>query len=227
LPLLYHAVHFTLFKRENKKEGAVKKAKIKMKISSLLLGVACSQQVGKQKTSNVLLPMTVEECTSGGCTAKSQGVVLDANWRWINHIGTYANCYSGTEWDKTLCPDPVTCAKNCGLEGVPQTDWKFPYGIAADGTDLKLDYVVKDPSSGGVANVGSRTYMMEGEKYKMFKLKNREFTFDVDVSKLPCGVNGALYFVEMQEDGGLSEFPNNNAGAAYGTGQLHVNSPLV
>ena len=36
----------------------------------------------------------------------------------------------------------------------------------------------------------------------MFKLKNKEFTFDVDVSQLPCGLNGALYFVEMEEDGG-------------------------
>ena len=29
----------------------------------------------------------------------------------------------------------------------------------------------------------------------MFPLKNKEFTFDVDVSALPCGLNGALYFV--------------------------------
>ena len=43
----------------------------------------------------------------------------------------------------------------------------------------------------------------------MFKLKNKEFTFDVDVSELPCGLNGALYFVEMEADGGLSEYPGN------------------
>lgn len=127
------------------------------------------------------------------------GVTLDANWRWINDIGTYSNCYDGTTWDKTLCPDPKTCTKNCGLEGVPQADWAFPYGIASDGKDLTLDFVVKQKTGAGIANVGSRTYMMDGDdKYKMFKLKNREFTFDVDASKLPCGVNGALYFVEMQ-----------------------------
>jgi cellulose 1,4-beta-cellobiosidase len=68
--------------------------------------------------------------------------------------------------------------------------------------------------------------MMDGDdKYKMFKLKNREFTFDVDVSKLPCGVNGALYFVEMQEDGGMSEFPTDKAGAAYGTGYCDAQCP--
>ena len=54
--------------------------------------------------------------------------------------------------------------------------------------------------------------------YQMFKLKNKEFTFTVDVSNMPCGLNGALYFVEMPEDGGMSEFPTDKAGAAYGTG---------
>lgn len=34
-----------------------------------------------------------------------------------------------------------------------------------------------------------------------FKLKNREFSFDVDVSNLPCGLNGAVYFVAMDAKG--------------------------
>ena len=33
--------------------------------------------------------------------------------------------------------------------------------------------------------------------YKQFKMANKEFSFDVDVSKLPCGINGALYFAKM------------------------------
>jgi len=41
---------------------------------------------------------------------------------------------------------------------------------------------------------------------------NKEFTFDVDTSKLPCGLNGAVYFSEMDEDGGLSRFSTNKAG---------------
>ena len=58
-------------------------------------------------------------------------------------------------------------------------------------------------------------------KYQMFNLINNEFTFDVDVSNLPCGLNGALYFVEMASDGGLGK-GNNKAGAKYGTGRSHL-----
>lgn len=48
------------------------------------------------------------------------------------------------------------------------------------------------------SNIGSRMYMLnDSQNYEMFKLKGKEFTFDVDVSQLPCGINGALYFVEM------------------------------
>lgn len=84
---------------------------------------------------------------------------------------------------------------------------------------MSLKFVTKGPDS-PAPNVGSRSYLLDpsGEKYQMFKLKNREFSFDVDVSTLPCGLNGALYFVEMDEDGGMSKFPNNKAGPKYGTG---------
>jgi len=66
-------------------------------------------------------------------------------------------------------------------------------------------------------NIGARTYLINGDNYQIFKLKNREFAFDVDVSNLPCGVNGALYFVEMEADGGKAKH-NAKAGAKYGLG---------
>ncbi len=59
----------------------------------------------------------------------------------------------------------------------------------------------------------------------MFQLLNREFTFTVDNSGLDCGLNGALYFVEMMRDGGLSEYGSNEAGAAYGTGYCDAQCP--
>ena len=68
--------------------------------------------------------------------------------------------------------------------------------------------------------------MMDGDnKYEMFELLNQEFTFDVDVSNMPCGLNGALYFVNMDADGGMSRFPSNKAGAAYGTGYCDAQCP--
>ena len=116
----------------------------------------------------------------------------------------------GNSWDTTLCPDGVTCAKNCALDGA---DYEGIYGIDASSGSLSL--TLKTGS-----NVGSRVYLMasDDKNYEMFYLKNKEFTFDVDVSGLPCGLNGALYFVTMPEDGGTSEFSGNKAGAKYGTG---------
>lgn len=46
----------------------------------------------------------------------------------------------------------------------------------------------------------------------MFQLIGNEFTFDVDLSQLPCGLNGALYFVSMPQKG------QGTPGAKYGTG---------
>ena len=76
-------------------------------------------------------------------------------------------------------------------------------------------------------NIGSRVYLLDEDDstYELFKLKNQEFTFDVDMSNLPCGLNGALYFVEMDADGGMSRFPGNKAGAKYGTGYCDTQCP--
>jgi cellulose 1,4-beta-cellobiosidase len=57
----------------------------------------------------------------------------------------------------------------------------------------------------------------------MFKLLNREITYDVDVSKVGCGVNGALYLSEMSASGDASNI--NKAGAKYGTGYCDAQCP--
>merc|ERR1719228_2039510 len=151
-------------------------------------------------------------------------VTLDSNWRWVHIVDDFVNCYEGNVWDEEYCPDAATCTENCQLEGVDQEDWTNTYGVTTDGTGLTLQFVTQGPYS---TNLGSRTYLVapDGENYYMFYLKNREFTFDVDVSKLPCGLNGALYFVEMDEDGGLSKYPTNEAGAPYGTGYCDAQCP--
>jgi cellulose 1,4-beta-cellobiosidase len=142
--------------------------------------------------------------------------VLDANWRWLHSTSGYTNCYTGNSWDKTLCPDGATCAKNCALDGA---DYSGTYGITASGNALTLKFVTG-------SNVGSRVYLLDNDStYTLFKLKNQEFTFDVDMSNLPCGLNGALYLSEMAADGGASKYPNNKAGAKYGTGYCDSQCP--
>jgi cellulose 1,4-beta-cellobiosidase len=79
---------------------------------------------------------------------------------------------------------------------------------------LNLKFITKNEYG---TNVGSRVYVMQGNAYKMFFLKNREFTFDVDLSTLECGINGALYLVEMPMNGDIG-VGYNKAGAHFGTG---------
>ena len=80
------------------------------------------------------------------------------------------------------------------------------------------------------SNFGSRVYMLDSpDMYKVFKLLNREFTLTVDMKYMPCGLNGAVYFVEMDADGGKSNAElsggNNKAGAKYGTGYCDAQCP--
>lgn len=177
------------------------------------------QQVGTQ-TAETHPTMSWQTCTASGCTTNSAGaVVLDANWRWLHTTTGYTNCYTGNTWNTTLCPDGVTCAQNCAVDGA---DYAGTYGISTSSNALTLKFVTQ--SSG--KNIGSRVYLMASQtNYQIFKLLNQEFTFDVDVSNLPCGLNGALYFSEMDADGGMSKFPNNKAGAKYGTGYCDSQCP--
>ena len=160
--------------------------------------------------------MTTYTCdATGACTPDTAtSIVLDANWRWTHGVGSTTNCYTGDEWDAALCPDPVTCAANCAIDGAAYSQ---TYGINTQGDEMSIQLAVVGQYD---TNIGARTYMMDDDSvhYKMYKLKNREFVFDVDVSTLPAGTNGALYFVQMAADGGASLYPGDQAGSAYGTG---------
>ncbi|KIY68121.1 glycoside hydrolase family 7 protein [Cylindrobasidium torrendii FP15055 ss-10] len=189
-------------------------------VISTLSAFAFSQQVGTL-TSETHPPLSIQSCAAGGsCTTESRSVALDSNWRWLHATGNSTNCYDGNTWSSSLCPDPATCASNCALDGA---DYSSTYGITASGNALTLKFVTKGQYS---TNIGSRVYLMQDENnYKMFTLLNKEFTFDVDVSNLPCGLNGALYFVEMPQDGGKSKHSTNKAGAKYGTGYCDAQCP--
>ncbi|KAH7348657.1 glycoside hydrolase [Rhexocercosporidium sp. MPI-PUGE-AT-0058] len=180
---------------------------------SSFLARAGAQQVGTLK-AETHPALSISTCTSTGCTTEADQVVLDANWRWTHSTTGSTNCYTGNTWDATLCPDSATCVANCAVDGA---DYSGTYGISTAGNALTLKFVTG-------SNVGSRTYLMDSETtYKKFELLGQEFTFDVDVSKLPCGLNGALYFVPMAADGGMST--TNKAGAKYGTGYCDAQCP--
>ncbi|EKG11699.1 Glycoside hydrolase family 7 [Macrophomina phaseolina MS6] len=188
---------------------------------SLLLAASSAQQVGTQ-TAETHPKLTTQKCTkAGGCTDQATSIVLDANWRWLHTTEGYTNCYTGQEWDTSICSDPKTCATSCALDGA---DYEGTYGITTSGNALTMKFVTQ----GSQKNVGGRVYLLapdSDDTYELFKLKNQEFTFDVDVSNLPCGLNGALYFSEMDADGGLSKYETNKAGAKYGTGYCDTQCP--
>jgi len=184
----------------------------------------CATCVAAAQTPGTVTPeshpaLTTYDCTLDGCTAITKSVVIDQNWRWIHNAGGYDNCFDSDAWDATYCPDAETCNQNCELEGISAADYTATYGVSTAGDALTLDYVTG-------SSVGSRMYLMKDtDTYEAFKLKNKEFTFDVNVSSLACGLNGALYFVAMDTDGGMRRHPSNTAGAKFGTGYCDAQSP--
>jgi cellulose 1,4-beta-cellobiosidase len=187
--------------------------------SFTLIAVVMGQQIGTQM-AEVHPTLSWEKCTASGCTTQSGSITLDANWRWTHDVNSTTNCYTGNTWDTTLCPDSVTCAANCALDGAA---YGSTYGISTSGNALTLNFVTNNSNG---KNVGSRVYLMASNtEYESFKVLNQEFTFDVDVTNLPCGLNGAVYFSQMDADGGVARFPANKAGAQYGTGYCDSQCP--
>ncbi|KAG8966966.1 hypothetical protein FRC05_002342 [Tulasnella sp. 425] len=187
-----------------------------------LLSFAASvsaQQVGTN-TAETHPAITWYKCTSpSACTAQNGKITLDANWRWTHLTTGYTNCYTGNAWD-TSVGDGASCAQKCALDGA---DYSGTYGITTSGNALTLKFVT--PNSNG-KNVGSRVYLMSDDStYNVFKMLGQEISFDVELSALPCGLNGAVYFSEMAADGGMSKYPNNKAGAKYGTGYCDSQCP--
>ncbi|CAE8717611.1 unnamed protein product [Polarella glacialis] len=189
-------------------------------------GLALLSPGGQAQQAGAVTPeespaISLQHCSKErGCEQEQASLVLDANWRWVHNVGGYTNCYDSKGWNQGFCPDMETCKRNCALEGVNSEAYKTSYGVQTvpDGVELKF------MTPGG--NVGSRLYVTDGhDAYKMFKLLNREFTLDVDVSTLECGLNGAVYFVEMDEMGGKGKEASNTAGAKYGTGYCDAQCP--
>lgn len=190
-------------------------------LGALVASIAVKAQQACTLTAETHPSLSWSRCTaSGTCTSVSGSVTVDANWRWLHSTSSTTNCYTGNEWNTTICSSGTTCASQCCLDGA---DYQGTYGVSTSGSELSLRFVTEGPYS---TNIGSRLYLMESEtKYQGFTLLGNEFTFDVDASDLDCGLNGAVYFVSMDLDGGTSKYTANKAGAKYGTGYCDSQCP--
>lgn len=117
-----------------------------------LLASAGAQQVGTQ-TTETHPKMTWQKCSSGGsCQTVNSEITIDANWRWLHSTSGTTNCYTGNEWDSSLCPDGSTCTSKCALDGA---EYASTYGITTSGNALTLKFVTKgqyceqDPAPAG------------------------------------------------------------------------------
>jgi cellulose 1,4-beta-cellobiosidase len=181
---------------------------------SLLATIALAQQPGAY-TPEVHPTLPSEVCTRAGCKAVNTSIVLDSNYRWLHEVGGYDNCVVNG-FNTTICPNATACGQNCALEGVDYSS----YGIATSGNALTLNLFTNN----GTDASSPRVYLLQNDTaYAKFQVLNKEFTYDVDVSKVPCGVNGALYFSEMSTSGDASAI--NAAGAKYGTGYCDAQCP--
>lgn len=168
------------------------------------IGLTSAQHVGtaKQETH---LAMPIQHCTkSGGCAFEKTSTVLDSNWRWTHEVGctnsSACNCFLGNSWVNTTCTTVEECTSKCAIDGEDEKGYREKYGISVDGSGMiNMTFLMHYETGNGTAavngtNIGSRVYLLgdDASTYKMFNLLNREFTFTIDASKLPCGLNGAL-----------------------------------
>ena len=119
----------------------------------------------------------------------------------------------GAPPNATVCPTAEACAANCVIESLSRAQYEAR-GVKTKGSALYLD-MLKDSD---LSSLSPRVYLLDSNKkeYDMLKLTGQEMAFTVDSSKLPCGMNGALYLSEMQKNGGTS--PLNKVGAVRGGG---------
>lgn len=161
------------------------------------------------------LKLTTWKCTKdGGCKPRKTAVVLDSLKRPLYQVDApEIGCgTNGSPPNTTVCPDVETCQANCVMESI--SDYGV-VGVATKRDSLSLDMLSDD---GTLSKLSPRVYLLDKHEknYEMLYLLGQEFSFDVDVSKLPCGMNGALYLSEMEKSGGRSDV--NRAGPAFGTG---------
>jgi len=174
-----------------------------------LLGLTAAQQPKGGPDNHP--KVTTYRCTKAdGCKEATNYLVLDSSAHWVHQVDSNDGCGSwGSGPDPTACPTEEDCAKNCVMESVQDY---ATIGVTTKDDQLHMEQIV----DGKV--VSPRIYLLNEAKteYEMLKLTGQEFSFDIDATRLPCGMNSALYMGEMLADGGKSEL--NPGGATWGTG---------
>lgn len=187
-----------------------------------LFHTTTAQQPGTS-TPELHPQLSTSKCTtSGGCVTQDTSVVLDWGYRWL-HTAEYTSCTTAAgAINATLCPDEATCAENCYIEGANYT----AAGVSTSGSSLTLRQYMPSNTSQGVSGVSPRVYLLDNDSgnYVLLRLRGQELSFNVDLSTLPCGENGALYLAEMDASGGRAEY--NTGGARYGAGYCDAQCPV-
>lgn len=79
------------------------------------------------------------------------------------------------------------------------------HGTIANGNSVTQRFATPQAYSPDL-NIGSRVYLLKDDNtYKKFNPRGQEFTFDVDMSILPCGVAVDSYFSDIEADGGIAQ----------------------
>ncbi|PLW27200.1 hypothetical protein PCANC_26120 [Puccinia coronata f. sp. avenae] len=177
-----------------------------------------AQQIGIHLLHESPPALKIQSCRSDiECSEKRLSITLDADLRPLQVLEGIESCVSEEEraWNATYCADSERCAEKCSLGGVK---YKSVHGVTTHDHSVNLRLFTRGKLT------ESRVYLLGNKKrYHLFHLKNRQFSFEVDASQVPCGVDAALYFTSMQADGGLSR--TNRAGAMYGTGYCDAQCP--
>jgi cellulose 1,4-beta-cellobiosidase len=160
-------------------------------LSLVLLGTSAVQQGHLQPENSPTLTLSIDG------SPRQAKAVLDANWRWVHKSQGYENCFTSA-W---VCDD----CDSCELEGVSQQQYLQTYGVDSQGSQLTLRFVTG-------SNVGSRLYLADDHGYLPITPLNHRISFDLDLSQVPCGVNAAVYLVNMS-----STLPE--LGVGYGDAQ--------
>lgn len=188
-----------------------------------VLSPVIAQQIGTD-TAEVHPQLPTWKCTTGGgCVQQNTSVVLDWGYRKMHGVNSSTSCTTSgiisSGVDSNLCPNEATCSQNCAIEGANYTS----NGISTSGDSLTLHQFVQ--SDGETSSASPRVYLLgPNGDYEMLHLLGQELRFDVDVSTLVCGENGALYLSEMDATGGRSQ--DNPGGANYGSGYCDAQCPV-